>query len=257
MPSTARGRRVRVGDELSKGLLQAAETLLERDDRIADLERQLAEARDHATEQSKELVRLDLLSDAALDRLREVAERAVILFDIDGEDALFHQFGPTLTDGLEGGEDHGDPGELSNGLQDQTVAGIPAAPGSPTNGLGELHDDQPHILPSDLWQELASLRADKDTAYSERNRLVAFLAAEFTSSLERHPDGDKEWEDDWRWIVYIQHPVAGQLSWHIHDSELSLFDHVQRQVGWEWDGHTTKEKWERIREAIDAIKRDR
>ena len=67
----------------------------------------------------------------------------------------------------------------------------------------------------------------KSAAYHERNQLVAYLASLFPACLERHPEEDRDWEDDWRWIVFIHHP-EGQLSWHIHDSELSLFDHVQR-----------------------------
>ena len=97
--------------------------------------------------------------------------------------------------------------------------------------------------------ELEQLRADKAQAYSERNRLVAYLASLYPSCLERHP-ADEEWEDDWRWIVFIHHP-AGQLSWHIHDSELERFSHVPRGIGnVKWDGHTTEEKYRRLESTI-------
>ena len=95
----------------------------------------------------------------------------------------------------------------------------------------------------------------KNQAYNERNRLVAYLASIYPSCLERHPEEDVEWEDDWRWIVFIHHST-GQLSWHIHDSELGLFDHVPRGFGHvKWDGHTTKEKYERLETAIHERRR--
>lgn len=99
-------------------------------------------------------------------------------------------------------------------------------------------------------------RASKNGAYDERNRLVAVLASLFPSSLERHPDEDATWENDWRWIVFVDLPT-GQATWHIHDSHLPLFDHVPRFVGRKWDGHNTEAKYKRIEAmtrmtAIDA-----
>lgn len=88
-------------------------------------------------------------------------------------------------------------------------------------------------------------RASKNGAYDERNRLVAVLASLFPSSLERHPDEDATWENDWRWIVFVDLPT-GQATWHIHDSHLPLFDHVPRFVGRKWDGHNTEAKYKRI-----------
>ena len=98
---------------------------------------------------------------------------------------------------------------------------------------------------SDLEKALAlaeAERASKDSAYEERNRLVAFVASLYPASLERHPDEDTEWEDDWRWIVFIDLP-SGQATWHIHDSQLGYFDHLPRNQGRKWDGHTTEQKY--------------
>ena len=95
-----------------------------------------------------------------------------------------------------------------------------------------------------LKEELEQVKASKDLAYSERDKLVSFLSKVFPAVLERHP-AEEEWEDDWRWIVFIETP-AGQLSWHIHDSELPLFEHLEREVGVKWDGHTTEEKYTRL-----------
>lgn len=93
-----------------------------------------------------------------------------------------------------------------------------------------------------MIQEIETLKKQKDLAYSERNKLVALLSKLFPASLERHPDEDKDWEDDWRWIVFIQLPT-GQVSWHIHDSELPLFDHLPANQGVKWDGHDNNLKW--------------
>jgi len=100
--------------------------------------------------------------------------------------------------------------------------------------------------------EVEALRAQKNAAYTERNRLVALLAALFPSSLERHPDEDTAWENEWRWICFIDLPT-GQASWHLHDSELPLFNHVPRNQGRKWDGHTTEEKYQRIQQVLPFL----
>lgn len=94
------------------------------------------------------------------------------------------------------------------------------------------------------YAEIDLLTKQKGGAYAERDRLVAALSKCFRSSLERHPDSDKEWDNDWRWIVLVNLPT-GQATWHIHDSELGWFDHLPRFVS-AWDGHTTAEKYVRL-----------
>lgn len=86
------------------------------------------------------------------------------------------------------------------------------------------------------------MRARKDAAYEERNRLVAALAAVF-------PAGTKKtdipgWDAEWHGCVYIDLPT-GQVSWHYHDSQSHLFAHLSPYDG-EWDGHTTDEKYRRV-----------
>ncbi len=88
------------------------------------------------------------------------------------------------------------------------------------------------------------LNEDKRGAYTERNRLVAFMASIFPSALTK--TDIEGWHPEWHWCVYI-FTRKGQLSWHIHESQLSMFDHVERrQVV--WDGHTTDEKYQRLAE---------
>lgn len=99
--------------------------------------------------------------------------------------------------------------------------------------------------------EIARLRAQKDGAYSERDQCVALIARMavalgYRAGLGRHVGG--EWDDDWRNIVFIDLP-AGQVSWHIHDSELPLFDFLGQYEA-PWDGHSTAEKYERCRGAL-------
>ncbi len=105
------------------------------------------------------------------------------------------------------------------------------------------------------------LKKQKDNAYWERNQLVAALSKLFPAWLAKHDENDKEWDSDWRTIVYIIIPpeVRGldpegkdfphQLSWHIHDSDVPMFDHLNYDFGYEnkWDGHTTEEKYRRLR----------
>ena len=94
----------------------------------------------------------------------------------------------------------------------------------------------------ELGDALAALEITKDGAYAERNRLVALLSKVF-------PSGKKKtviegWSEDWHGCVYINLPT-GQASWHYHDSQGWLFEHLPEYQG-VWDGHTTNEKYERI-----------
>jgi hypothetical protein len=80
--------------------------------------------------------------------------------------------------------------------------------------------------------------------YRERDSLVAALSKNYEAHLARH-EGD-DWEDDWRNIVCIHLP-AGQVTWHIHDSELLLFAHLADVPRLQhWDGHDTHEKYRRL-----------
>jgi hypothetical protein len=100
---------------------------------------------------------------------------------------------------------------------------------------------------------LAQAAQARAQAYQERDRLVAFVAGVYPSHLKVHPVEDTTWEDDWRWIVCVHGP-AGQMTWHIHDSELPMFDRLPRSPasddGCQWDGHTTEEKYQRLAAAL-------
>lgn len=99
-----------------------------------------------------------------------------------------------------------------------------------------------------LQLQLDRVVEQKDCAYSERDKCVAGLAAlaarlGWSAWLGKHV-GDP-WDHDWRNIVFINLPT-GQVSWHIHDSELPLFDFLDEIPERTWDGHTTEQKYERL-----------
>lgn len=100
-----------------------------------------------------------------------------------------------------------------------------------------------------LAAEVERLKGEKDGAYSERNRCVAFIARMawtlgWACWRGKHDPADTTWDADWRNIVFIAAPT-GQLSWHIHDSELPLFAWIPSGLT-EWDGHSTEEKYRRM-----------
>lgn len=107
-------------------------------------------------------------------------------------------------------------------------------------------------------------RASKDGAYRERDMLVCALSKVFPSYLARHSEEDSEWENDWRWIVYINIPTekmllptgnkitrSEQISWHIHDSEREMFNHLEVREN-NWDGHNTERKYQRL-QALQSL----
>lgn len=102
----------------------------------------------------------------------------------------------------------------------------------------------------------------KNQAYWERNQLVAALSRIYPAWLEKHPASDKKWDKDWRTIVFIEIPTeeleakycqggfmirnTRQLSWHLHDSDVDGFYHLNWRDGNSWDGHTSEEKYRRL-----------
>lgn len=87
-------------------------------------------------------------------------------------------------------------------------------------------------------------RKSKNDAYTERNKLVALLASMFPSG--RKKTDIPGWHDEWHGCVFIDFPW-GQASWHYHDSQAWMFDHLPPYKG-EWDGHLTDEKYAAIME---------
>lgn len=92
---------------------------------------------------------------------------------------------------------------------------------------------QPHRKPT-REQLLDQLRA----VYRERAHLVGLLTTLHPSHLEP----DAEWP-----VVFVNLPT-GQATWHIAKADLDLFTHVRTDLVEDWDGHTTEEKYARIRQ---------
>lgn len=97
----------------------------------------------------------------------------------------------------------------------------------------------------EIIELVRNLAKGKNSAYYERNQLVSFLSRLYPSHLARHPESDTKWEDAWRWIICIHSP-KGQLTWHIHETEKKFFSHLKEKPG-HWDGHTTPQKYARLR----------
>jgi hypothetical protein len=91
------------------------------------------------------------------------------------------------------------------------------------------------------------MKKEKDGAYLERNKCVAFMARTAlelgyrTGTARTAIEG---WSTDWHGCVYIDLPT-GQVSWHYHDSQAWLFSKLPAYEG-TWDGHDTPEKYRRV-----------
>ncbi|WP_406501545.1 hypothetical protein OHA04_27400 [Streptomyces sp. NBC_01590] len=95
---------------------------------------------------------------------------------------------------------------------------------------------------------LDQLYDQNDALYRERAHLVALLAALHPSHIG-HTDPNLP---DWA-VVTVETP-AGQMTWHIAERDMDLFTHVQptNRIYRGWDGHTTKEKYARMRDLTEA-----
>lgn len=109
---------------------------------------------------------------------------------------------------------------------------------------------------AELVDDYVRLNNVKDSAYTERNKCVACVVAlakvqGYRCGLSLHDPMDVAWEHEWRNIVFVDLPT-GQVSWHIHDSQMPLFTGLPYYAG-TWDGHTTEEKYKRLEAFVDDI----
>lgn len=101
----------------------------------------------------------------------------------------------------------------------------------------------------DQQGDINRLTEERDGAYRERAQLLAWLATLHGPHAVLVPAIDIDDEDGWH-LLFLT--VAGrQMSWHISPRDTELFKHVELvDVGdarAQWDGHTTGEKYQRIR----------
>lgn len=100
-----------------------------------------------------------------------------------------------------------------------------------------------------LTKQIKAVEAERDGAYRERAQLLAWLAFLHAPHAVLAPAVDIDDEDGW-WLLFLT--VAGrQLTWRIAPRDVELFQHVPHvdvaDPRAQWDGHTTAEKYERIR----------
>lgn len=90
-----------------------------------------------------------------------------------------------------------------------------------------------------ITTETDALRA----VYRERAHLVALLAAVYPSHIGHTDPAAPD-----RAVATLQLPT-GQATWHIEDDDEDLFQHVEHDPAhsFAWDGHSTEEKYARIR----------
>lgn len=106
----------------------------------------------------------------------------------------------------------------------------------------------PHLARAEKAEaRVRELEAQKNGAYSERNKCVALIAhlarlLDWASGTRQH-EGTEPWDDDWRTVVFIDLPT-GQISWHLQDAEKPLVADLPHYEG-TWDGHSTEEKYRR------------
>lgn len=103
-------------------------------------------------------------------------------------------------------------------------------------------------------EKAGEIKAQMDRVYNERNRCaIAFAkmarALGWVVGLAEHDPNDTSWDPEWRTILFVEAPLAsrahGQLSWHLHVSELELVAGLPRYDK-PWDGHTTEDKYARL-----------
>ena len=88
-----------------------------------------------------------------------------------------------------------------------------------------------------------------DEVYSERNALVlafAVLAEQQGWPVWVRPDPQM----GWLWPIVFIHTPTGQVSWHIHKDDLADAGVMWPDRDEDWDGHTTAEKYARLRRFI-------
>lgn len=143
---------------------------------------------------------------------------------------------------------------LNTSSPEQTAdGGLPCSCGSWWEGSiedGDEYDWLAHLADAALrvvQAELDRLAAERDSAYRERAQLLAELATHYPAVLAPAPDVD---EPGWT-LLYVTLPT-GQASWHQHPRDRDLFGHVEHVPAddprAQWDGHTTEEKYERLRQ---------
>lgn len=100
-----------------------------------------------------------------------------------------------------------------------------------------------------LIARLNDLQESKDSAYYQRNVLVAVLARVYPSG--RRKTTIEGWNPEWQWCVYLDLPT-GQVSFHYHKSQAYLFEDLPRYEG-RYDGHTKEQAMKRLEDMLSLL----
>lgn len=85
------------------------------------------------------------------------------------------------------------------------------------------------------------------TPYRERAELTAIPAALFGGVVSYNNPQSPTWP-----VLYIETP-EGQISWHNDPDDMGIFKHLPVVDDYPWDGHTTEEKYARIRRLVRKL----
>lgn len=109
------------------------------------------------------------------------------------------------------------------------------------------------------------MKTKLDDVYKERNTVLAGLMGMAHALLVIKPDymkmkigralhseGDLVWSCGWRNIIVLE-MCGEQMTWHVHDSDMKMFEWLPLIENYEWDGHSTDEKYERLKTYLLGI----
>lgn len=82
--------------------------------------------------------------------------------------------------------------------------------------------------------------------YRERAHLLALLATAYPAVIATSDPNTPDWP-----VLTVTTP-AGQMCWHIDAADAHLFAHVPTADPPAWDGHTTDQKYARLRALTEA-----
>lgn len=105
-----------------------------------------------------------------------------------------------------------------------------------------------------IERELLALRRSRDTAYAERDMVLAVVAR---MALQLgypvgvgmdFPGDETDGTPDFGTVIFVELPT-GQISFHVRDAERTWFAFLPR-YDHDWDGHSTPVKYERMLDYI-------
>lgn len=111
-----------------------------------------------------------------------------------------------------------------------------------TRGIDKLVPKLKDILANgskeEIYKVVSRINLDRSAVYRERDKLISVLSKLWPSHLSLSDKSN-------RFVVCVHSP-EGQLTWHVLQQERDLFLHLKFEED-HWDGHTTEEKYKRLK----------